>query len=85
MKPHLNSALRAEILYFTTQGIMFAVQESKTAKREMELARLSTGAEISAEDAHNARDSQFSFKDILENRCVLPEVVDVFCCLINNR
>ena len=29
LKPHLNTALRAEILFFTTQGIMFACQESE--------------------------------------------------------
>jgi len=29
LKPHLNSALRAEILFFTTQGIMFATRECK--------------------------------------------------------
>lgn len=27
LKPHLNTALRSEILYFTTQGIMFAARE----------------------------------------------------------
>jgi hypothetical protein len=26
LQPHLNTALRAEILYFTTQGIMFSAQ-----------------------------------------------------------
>eukprot|EP01035_Chromulina_nebulosa_P019416 gene19416-25292_t len=27
LKPHLNSALRSEVLYFTTQGIMYAARE----------------------------------------------------------
>lgn len=61
MKPHLNSALRAEILYFTTQGIMFAASES--SKHEN-----SVGGEEAASPAEEdgIRDSQFSFKDILE-------------------
>lgn len=29
LKPHLNTALRAEILFFTTQGIIFACHESE--------------------------------------------------------
>lgn len=29
LHPHLNTALRTEILYFTTQGIMFAVQQQQ--------------------------------------------------------
>jgi hypothetical protein len=64
MKPHLNSALRAEILYFTTQGIMFAAQQCSLSKQETDLARASISAELP--DEMEARDSQFSFKDILE-------------------
>lgn len=32
LQPHLNTALRAEILYFTTQGIMFAAREFEQRK-----------------------------------------------------
>eukprot|EP01033_Poteriospumella_lacustris_P005505 gene5506-3924_t len=34
LQPHLNSALRAEILYFATQGIICAATESGEAERE---------------------------------------------------
>jgi hypothetical protein len=33
--PHLNIALRAEILYFTTQGIQFAVASAETERQAM--------------------------------------------------
>lgn len=42
MKPHLNTALRAEILFFTTKGILFSIQEYNrlsTRSRERNRAR----------------------------------------------
>lgn len=33
LQPHLNTALRAEILYFTTQGIMYATREYQKQMR----------------------------------------------------
>lgn len=75
MKPHLNAALRAEILYFTTQGIIFSANE---------FHRGSNGGLVDDEDGkHNGpedsvqtsesrqnssdiRESSFSFKDKLD-------------------
>lgn len=34
LQPHLNTALRAEILYFTTQGIMYAAREFEARAAE---------------------------------------------------
>jgi len=34
LQPHLNTALRAEILYFTTQGIMYAAREHRRMKTQ---------------------------------------------------
>lgn len=61
LKPHLNSALRAEILYFTTQGIIFAAHENRRL-----LERPSTGEEdLDVEVRHS---NSFSFKDKLDLR-----------------
>ena len=78
MKPHLNSALRAEILYFTTQGIMFATQQAALAKHQAEMNRLSIGAERHTQDfeCDDIRESSFSFKDILE-RFVISVAMNV--------
>lgn len=35
LQPHMNTALRAEILYFTTQGIIFAAQECEAEVRRL--------------------------------------------------
>ena len=67
MKPHLNSALRAEILYFTTQGIMFATKQAAIAMHQAEMNRLSLGVGRQTDDFDDdMRGSSFSFKDILE-------------------
>lgn len=45
LQPHLNTALRAEVLYFTTQGIMFAARECDLRRRaKLEQQSVSTDA-----------------------------------------
>lgn len=47
LQPHLNIALRAEILFFTTQGITFAARE--LLRHQARLLRRSATAELTAE------------------------------------
>jgi hypothetical protein len=60
LQPHLNTALRAEILYFTTQGIMFAAKDyhRRNVKR---LAAASSPAGGGAEDDED--DTEFSINE----------------------
>lgn len=55
MKPHLNSALRAEILYFTTQGIMYAAKESSKISGDF-----SSSATSSRQNSTNRTNYAFS-------------------------
>ena len=47
LQPHLNTALRAEVLFFTTQGIMLAARDSEH-QRLKHLAAAAVGAGASA-------------------------------------
>jgi hypothetical protein len=88
MKPHLNSALRAEILYFTTKGIIFSASEfyqmyppnRKNRDAEYNENSNSFNGNDSRAIGHNneheedlaTRDSSFSFKEKLHLGYELP-------------
>ena len=57
LQPHLNSALRAEILYFTTQGIRFAAKEFDQRKNIRSLASPQANALLDAA-RKNHKDNQ---------------------------
>ncbi len=60
LQPHLNTALRAEILYFTTQGIMYAAREFETlitvAHQSAQKKRKSRAVSKAATAAMNSAD-----------------------------
>lgn len=58
LQPHLNTALRAEILYFTTQGIMFAARDYQRNAN----ARRRGGAHGAAKQAES-EDTEFSLNE----------------------
>lgn len=57
LQPHLNTALRAEILYFTTQGIMFAARDyGRSAAQRLLRSQNSIDRQAQQEDAaHKSR------------------------------
>ena len=77
MKPHLNSALRAEILYFTTQGIIFSARQFYKLPDSSHLLE-STGDDNEG-NVVGTRDSSFSFKDKLHFGYI--SYVFLFCCI----
>jgi hypothetical protein len=55
-KPHLNTALRAEILYFTTQGIRCAIANVEKEREEANRITENTGGSSSAKPGTLSRE-----------------------------
>ena len=74
MKPHLNIALRSEILYFTTQGIMFAAREcEKHGLNSLENNSINNPTDIETAsneqmNSNNEEDKLYSFQDVRQSQ-----------------
>jgi hypothetical protein len=86
LQPHLNTALRAEVLYFTTRGIMFAAKEyaakykrssTQTSKNPSQDLQVDSAAESVVDIIvldNIMSDSLYSF----ENGISAPETNSIF-------